>query len=75
MFNRALSAAIVVSSMMAAPALAALIDFEGLPDATVVTNQFPGVSFSSDSGAQNLVVTRSGVGLGDLASVSRTSDL
>ena len=65
MFNRALSAAIVVSSMMAAPALAALIDFEGLPAATVVTNQFPGVTFSSASGSQNLVVTRSGIGFGD----------
>ncbi len=65
MFNRALSAAIVVSSMMAAPALAALIDFEGLPAATVVTNQFPGVTFSSSSGSQNLVVTRSGIGFGD----------
>jgi len=65
MFNRALSAAIVVSSMMAAPALAALIDFEGLPAATVVTNQFAGVTFSSASGSQNLVVTRSGIGFGD----------
>ena len=65
MFNRALSAAIVVSSMMAAPALAALIDFEGLPAATVVTNQFPGVTFSSASGSQNLVVTRFGIGFGD----------
>ena len=65
MFNRALSAAIVVSSMMAAPALAALIDFYGLPAATVVTNQFPGVTFSSASGSQNLVVTRFGIGFGD----------
>jgi len=65
MFNRALSAAIVVSSMMAAPALAALIDFEGLPAATVVTNQFAGVTFSSASGSQNLVVTRFGIGFGD----------
>ena len=65
MFNRALLAAIVVSSMMAAPAFAALIDFEGLPASTVVTNQFAGVTFSSASGSQNLVVTRSGIGFGD----------
>ena len=65
MFNRALFAAIVVSSMMAAPALAALIDFEGLPASTVVTNQFAGVTFSSASGSQNLVVARSGIGFGD----------
>ena len=64
-FNRALFAAIVVTSMMAAPAFAALVDFEGLPASTVVTNQFPGVTFSSGSGSQNLVVTRSGVGFGD----------
>lgn len=43
---------------------ATLIDFEGLSNGTVVTNQFAGVSFSSNVGFQNLVTTQPGIGAG-----------
>ena len=46
-------------------ALAALIDFEGLTNGEVVTNQFPEVIFSANAGFENRVTTQPGIGFGD----------
>ena len=61
--------AIVAASMLFAvasnPAHAALITFEDLSDGDVVTNQYPGVVFSSVAGQANVITTQPGIGFGD----------
>jgi hypothetical protein len=47
--------------LMASPAKATLIDFEGFPDRTVVTNQYPGLVFS------NAIILTAGVSLNEFA--------
>ena len=61
--------AIVAASMLFAvasnPAHAALITFEDLSNGDVVTNQYPGVVFSSVAGQANVIITQPGIGFGD----------
>ena len=61
--------AIVAASMFFAvasnPAHAALITFEDLSNDDVVTNQYPGVVFSSVAGQANVITTQPGIGFGD----------
>lgn len=63
MLKSALVAATLAVSAL--PAQAALIDFEGLADGTIVTNQFSGVTFSSVGSAVNKVSEQPGIGFGD----------
>lgn len=46
-------------------AFADFIDFEGLADGAVVTNQFAGVEFSSNAGFENQVSAQPGIGFGN----------
>lgn len=59
-----LLAILAAIAVVPAPTFAALITFEGLADGTVITNQFPGVTFSASAGYQNLVSTQPGIGFG-----------
>lgn len=51
-------------ALISGPASATLIDFESLAGGTVITNQFAGVTFSSNAGFQNIVTTQPGIGFG-----------
>jgi len=51
-------------AIVPAPAFAALITFEGLANGTVITNQFPDVTFSANAGFQNQVSAQPGIGFG-----------
>ncbi|HEY9099815.1 MAG TPA: PEP-CTERM sorting domain-containing protein [Thiobacillus sp.] len=55
---------VVLLALAATPSRAVLIDFEGLADGTVVTNQFAGVTFSSNGGNVNQVTAQPGIGFG-----------
>jgi hypothetical protein len=54
---------------------ATLIDFEGLANGTVITNQFPEVVFSSNTGFENQVTTQPGIGFGDNFICTATSSI
>lgn len=54
----------VLFAMAASPSRATLIDFEGLANNTVITNQFAGVTFSSNAGFVNQITTQPGIGFG-----------
>lgn len=55
---------VVLLAIAALPSKATLIDFEGLANGSVVTNQFAGVTFSSNGGFVNLVTAQPGIGFG-----------
>jgi hypothetical protein len=55
-----LSLAFVVFAFISSPASAGTISFEGYVDSTVLTSQYPGLTFS------NAVILSSGIGLNDL---------
>lgn len=59
-----LIATLATIAIVPAPAFAALITFEGLANGTVITNQFPGVTFSANAGFENEVSTQPGIGFG-----------
>lgn len=58
----------LVNVLAATPAAAVLIDFEGFGNVgttgPAVTNQFPGVTFSSNAGFVNAVSSQAGIGAG-----------
>ena len=57
-------ALVIVGVGSMSPARATLITFEGLADGTIITNQFAGVTFSSNAGFVNAVTTQAGIGFG-----------
>ncbi len=48
-------------ALATSPASAALIDFEGFANGTIITNQYAGVTFSSVPGQTNQITTQPGI--------------
>jgi hypothetical protein len=55
---------VALLAIAASPSKATLIDFEGFSNGTVITNQFAGVTFSSNAGFVNQISTQPGIGFG-----------